>query len=174
MYRCSKKFCTRIFPFSTLFPWCACTAIFAFGSRISKFFFLTCVQETVSMKILVLCARNSSRHRQYFVRGLCSLVVCMKSPHSHVAHSFGFLTQIGSLRSTTRQQRQRQKFCIVNEHKQKLSMPLTCFFLNFCTFLFLSRQICNVKWPFVIVGGSWIIGPRLFTILSVLVSMIYY
>jgi len=43
------------------------------------------------------------------------------------------LTQIGSLRSTMRRQRQRHKFFIVNELKQKLCSPLTCFFC-FCTF----------------------------------------
>ena len=55
---------------------------------------------------------------------------------------------IESLRSTTRRQRQRHKFCIFNEAKQKVCTTLTCLF-HFCTFLSRSRQICDVKWPFL-------------------------
>jgi len=35
---------------------------------------------------------------------------------------------LASLRSTTRRQRQRHKFCIFSEQKQKLCTPFTCFF----------------------------------------------
>jgi len=55
---------------------------------------------------------------------------------------------IESLRSTTWRQRQRHKFCIFNEAKQKLCTPFTSLF-HFCTFLSRSRQICDVKWPFL-------------------------
>ena len=63
--------------------------------------------------------------------------------HAHVYQHI-----IESLRSTTRQKRQRHKFCIFNEQKQKLCTPFTCLF-HFCTFLSSSRQICDVKWPFL-------------------------
>ena len=43
------------------------------------------------MKILVLRVINSSRHRKCFV--LAFGVICVKSPHSLVPRSFGFLTQ---------------------------------------------------------------------------------
>ena len=56
--------------------------------------------------------------------------------------------QIGSLRSTTRQQRQRHKFCIFDEEKQNLCTSFTCCYC-FCSFLFRSRQICDVKCPFL-------------------------
>ena len=58
------------------------------------------------------------------------------------------VNKIGSLRSTTRGQRQRHKFCIFNDKKQNLCTPFTCFFY-FCTFLSRSRQMCDVKWPFL-------------------------
>ena len=38
------------------------------------------------------------------------------------------VNKIGSLRSTTRRQRQRHKFCIFNEQKQNLCTPFTCFY----------------------------------------------
>ena len=44
------------------------------------------------MKILVLRVINSSRQK-VLCTGLNSLVVCVKSPHSLVPRSFGFLTQ---------------------------------------------------------------------------------
>ena len=47
-----------------------------------------------------------------------------------------------SLRSTTRRQRQRHRFCIFNEAKQKLCTPFTCFY-NFCTFLSRSRVLSS-------------------------------
>ena len=53
-----------------------------------------------------------------------------------------------SLRSTTRQQRQLHKFCIFNEHEQKLCTPFKCLF-HFCTFHARSRQMGDVKWPFL-------------------------
>lgn len=55
-------------------------------------------------------------------------------------------TSTGSLKSTTRRQRQCHKFCLFSEQKQKPCTPFTCF--NFCTFLSRYRQICHVKWPF--------------------------
>ena len=58
------------------------------------------------------------------------------------------LWSVGSLRSTTRQKRQCHKFCIFNEQKQKLCTPFTCCYY-FCTFLSRSRQICDVKRPFL-------------------------
>ena len=57
-----------------------------------------------------------------------------------------FNSLIWSLRSTTRRQRQRHKFFIFDEQKQKLCSPFTCFF-SFCTFR--SRQMCDVEWPFL-------------------------
>lgn len=54
---------------------------------------------------------------------------------------------IGSRRSTTRQQR-RHQFCIFNAQKQNVCTPFTCYYY-FCTFLFRSRQICDVKTPFL-------------------------
>ena len=55
---------------------------------------------------------------------------------------------IGSLRSTTRLQRRRHKIYILNWQKQKFCTPFTCFF-QFRAFLSSSRQICDVKWPFL-------------------------
>ena len=57
----------------------------------------------------------------------------------------GYLLE--SWRSTKRRQRQRHKFCIFNEAKQKLCTPFT-FLFHFCTFLSRSLQICDVKWHF--------------------------
>ena len=45
------------------------------------------------MKILVLRVINSLRHRKCGVRGYNARVVCVKSPHSLLPRSFGFLTQ---------------------------------------------------------------------------------
>ena len=45
------------------------------------------------MKILVLRVINSSRHRKCFVRSYMHSFFCIKSPHSLVPRSFGFLTQ---------------------------------------------------------------------------------
>ena len=42
---------------------------FAFGSVVSEFLFPICVQKASSMKILLFCVINSSRHRKCFVRG---------------------------------------------------------------------------------------------------------
>jgi len=53
-----------------------------------------------------------------------------------------------SLRSTTRRQRQRHKFCIFNEANKEFARTSRAFF-HFCTFLSRSRQICDVKWPFL-------------------------
>ena len=63
--------------------------------QVHEFLFLICVWRTISMKILVLRVLNSSRHRECFVRGylLFAQVVCVKSPHSLIPGSFGFLTQ---------------------------------------------------------------------------------
>ena len=41
-----------------------------FAFSVSEFLFLIWVQKIITMKILVLCAINSSRHRKCFVRGL--------------------------------------------------------------------------------------------------------
>ena len=41
----------------------------AFGSIVSEFLFLICVQKTISMKILVLSVIKCSRQRNCFVRG---------------------------------------------------------------------------------------------------------
>ena len=40
-----------------------------FVLQVREFLFLICVKKTISMKILVLRAINSSRHRNCFVRG---------------------------------------------------------------------------------------------------------
>ena len=40
------------------------------------------------------------------------------------------VNKIGSLRSTTRRQRQRHKFCIFNDQKQNLSTRFTYFFIS--------------------------------------------
>ena len=42
---------------------------FAFGSIVREFLFLICIQKASSMKILLFCLINSSRHRKCFVRG---------------------------------------------------------------------------------------------------------
>ena len=62
---------------------------FAFGSVVSEFLFPICVQKASSMKILLFCVINSSRHRKCFVRGFIHSL-CVKSPHSLVPRSFGF------------------------------------------------------------------------------------
>ena len=56
---------------------------FAFGSVVSEFLFPICVQKASSMKILLFCVINSSRHRKCFVRGFI---------HSYLAR-FRVLTQ---------------------------------------------------------------------------------
>ena len=58
--------------------------------QVREFSFLICVKKTFSMKILVLREIKSSRHRKLLCRGLYSLVVCVKSPHSLVPRSFAF------------------------------------------------------------------------------------
>ena len=42
---------------------------FAFVAIVSDFLFVISVQKTILMKIIVLCATNSSRHGKCFVRG---------------------------------------------------------------------------------------------------------
>ena len=52
---------------------------FAFGSIVSEFSFLICVQKASSMKILLFCVINSSRHRKCFVRGFIHLLFVSKA-----------------------------------------------------------------------------------------------
>ena len=64
----------------------------AFGSVISEFLFPICVQKATSMKILLFCVINSSRHRKCFVRGFIhSLFVSKALTRSYLARS-GFDT----------------------------------------------------------------------------------
>ena len=61
---------------------------FAFGSIVSEFLFLIYVQKATSMKILLFCAINSSRHRKCFVRGFIhSLLVSKALTRSYLARS---------------------------------------------------------------------------------------
>ena len=61
---------------------------FAFGSVVSEFLFLICVQKASSMKILLFCVINSSRHRNCFVRGFIhSLFVSKALTRSYLARS---------------------------------------------------------------------------------------
>ena len=54
--------------------------------QVREFLFLICVKKTISMKILVLCVINSSRHRNYFVRGyIHSLFVSKALTGSYLA-----------------------------------------------------------------------------------------
>ena len=69
-----------------------------------------------------------------------------QSNHLFVALSLSL--QLGSLRSTTRLRQRRHKIRIFSWQKQKSCTPFTCFFY-FCAFLSRSRQICDVKWPFL-------------------------
>ena len=65
---------------------------FAFGSVVSEFLFPICVQKASSMKILLFCVINSSRHRKCFVRGFIhSLFVSKALTRSYLARS-GFDT----------------------------------------------------------------------------------
>ena len=65
---------------------------FAFGSVVSEFLFPICVQEASSMKILLFCVINSSRHSKCFVRGFIhSLFVSKALTRSYLARS-GFDT----------------------------------------------------------------------------------
>ena len=50
---------------------------------------------------------------------------------------------LGSLRSTKRRQRQRHKFYILNEQKQKLCTPFTCLF--FISVHFLPAFTANLR-----------------------------
>ena len=89
-------------------------------------------------------ARNLNKKRTFqrdkpFRYFLTLLLLCLQSSRYEI---------IRSLRSTTWQQRQRHKFCIFNEQKLNLFTLFTCFYY-FCTFLSRSRQICDVKWPFM-------------------------
>ena len=61
---------------------------FAFGSIVSEFLFLICVQKASSMKILLFCVINSLRHRKCFVRGFIhSLFVSKALTRSYLARS---------------------------------------------------------------------------------------
>ena len=61
---------------------------FAFGSIVSEFLFLICVQKTISVKILVLFVINSSQHRKCFVRGcIYSLFVSKTLTRSFLARA---------------------------------------------------------------------------------------
>ena len=65
---------------------------FAFGSVVSELLFPICVQKASSMKILLFCVINSSRHRKCFVRGFIhSLFVSKALTRSYLARS-GFDT----------------------------------------------------------------------------------
>ena len=65
---------------------------FAFGSVVSEFLFPICVQKASTMKILLFCVINSSRHRKCFVRGFIhSLFVSKALTRSYLARS-GFDT----------------------------------------------------------------------------------
>ena len=65
---------------------------FEFGSVVSEFLFPICVQKASSMKILLFCVINSSRHRKCFVRGFIhSLFVSKALTRSYLARS-GFDT----------------------------------------------------------------------------------
>ena len=65
---------------------------FAFGSVVSEFLFPICVQKASSMKILLFCVINSSRHRKCFVRGFIhELFVSKALTRSYLARS-GFDT----------------------------------------------------------------------------------
>ena len=60
--------------------------------QVRESLFLTCVKKTISMKILLLRAINSSRHRNCFVRGYIHLLFVSKAlTLSYLAHS-GFHT----------------------------------------------------------------------------------
>ena len=60
---------------------------FAFGS-VGEFLFPICVQKASSMKILLFCVINSSRHRKCFVRGFIhSLFVSKALTRSYLARS---------------------------------------------------------------------------------------
>ena len=63
---------------------------FAFGSIVTEFLFLICVQKTGSMKILLFCVINSSRHRKCFVRGFIHELFVSKTRTSEVRASEGF------------------------------------------------------------------------------------
>ena len=60
--------------------------------QMHEFLFLICVKKTISIKILVLCIINSSRHRNCFVWGYIPLLFVSKAlTRSYLAHS-GFHT----------------------------------------------------------------------------------
>ena len=63
---------------------------FAFGSIVSEFLFLICVQKASSMKILLFCVISSSRHRKCFVRGFIHELFVSKTRTSEVRASEGF------------------------------------------------------------------------------------
>ena len=61
---------------------------FAFGSIVSEFWCLICIQKASSMKILLFCVINSSRHRKCFVQGFShSLFVPKALTRSYLARS---------------------------------------------------------------------------------------
>ena len=63
-----------------------------FSAPVREFFFLISVKRTISMKILVLRVVNSSRHRNYILRGyIRSLFVSKALTRSYLARS-GFHT----------------------------------------------------------------------------------
>ena len=62
----------------------------AFGSIVSEFLFLICVQKASSMKIILFCVINSSRHRKCFVRGFIHELFVSKTRTSEVRASEGF------------------------------------------------------------------------------------
>ena len=59
--------------------------------QVREFLFLICVKKTISMKILVLCVINSSRHRNCYVPGYVHSFVSKALTRSYLARS-GFHT----------------------------------------------------------------------------------
>ena len=65
--------------------------------QLCEFLFLICVKKTISMKILVLCVINNSRHRNCFVRGyIHSLFMSKALTRSYLACS-GFHTNLSRI-----------------------------------------------------------------------------
>ena len=58
---------------------CASRANRAFGSIVSEFLFLICIQKASSMKILLFCVINSSQHRKCFVQVFFHLLFVSKA-----------------------------------------------------------------------------------------------
>ena len=110
-----------------------------FRLNLSKVLFLPLTYFSISNLVLTLCFRPTISGNMFVLQShRYNLAISNKKFSKGRYESI-----IESLRSTTRRQRQRNKFCIFNEAKQKLCTPFTCLF-HFCTFLSRSRQICEV------------------------------